>query len=367
MENNFKYIVYQTINIVNNKIYIGVHKTNLNNGFDGYIGNGVNIDYPSTYMNPKYPFQFAVKKYGTANFKRTTLFIFDKEEDAYIKERELVNLEFVQRKDTYNCILGGNVRPLYYYRHKIYQFKEDGTLVKEWKDIYECANFLETWKQSIYSAIINKNRLYGYYWSYNSEIDIKEYSNPNHSQKVYKYDKSGKCLAIYDSINQAAKENNYITATLYNRIKEGACVKGYYYSLKLYDEYKPKPRLILKGKTIYVYDLQGNFVKEISYDKLHEFLGVSSNKRLTTYIKTNTPINNYQLKLEFTKTIPAYVKKNKNKIVLVYKLDGTFVGEYESINKVCRELHLDNSTVNKVLRGVNKSTKGYTLKIKDIV
>lgn len=183
MENNFKYIVYQTINIVNNKIYIGVHKTNLNNGFDGYIGNGVNINYPSTYMNPKYPFQFAVKKYGTANFKRTTLFIFDKEEDAYIKERELVNLEFVQRKDTYNCILGGNVRPLYYYRHKIYQFKEDGTLVKEWKDIYECANFLETWKQSIYSAIINKNRLYGYYWSYNSEIDIKEYSNPNHSQK----------------------------------------------------------------------------------------------------------------------------------------------------------------------------------------
>lgn len=32
-----------------------------------------------------------------------------------------------------------------------------------------------------------------------------------------------------------------------------------------------------------------------------------------------------------------------------------------------KELNLDNSTVNKVLRGVNKSTKGYTLKIKDIV
>ena len=27
MESNFKYIVYQTINLVNNKIYIGVHKS----------------------------------------------------------------------------------------------------------------------------------------------------------------------------------------------------------------------------------------------------------------------------------------------------------------------------------------------------
>ena len=55
MENNFKYIIYQTINLVNNKIYIGVHKTNPTI-FDGYIGNGVNINHPSTYMNPKYPF-----------------------------------------------------------------------------------------------------------------------------------------------------------------------------------------------------------------------------------------------------------------------------------------------------------------------
>ena len=61
------------------------------------------------------------------------------------------------------------------------------------------------------------------------------------------------------------------------------------------------------------------------------------------------------------------MKKNKKKAVLVYKLTGEFVGEYDSISKACKELNLDNSTVNKVLRGVNRSTKGYTLKIKDIV
>ena len=52
-----KYIVYQTINKINNKIYIGVHCTNNPDGFDGYIGCGVRITQPCTYMNPKTPFQ----------------------------------------------------------------------------------------------------------------------------------------------------------------------------------------------------------------------------------------------------------------------------------------------------------------------
>lgn len=366
MENNFKYIVYQTINLVNNKIYIGVHKTNIDI-FDGYIGNGVNINWPSSYMNPKYPFQFAVKKYGTANFRRTTLFIFDDEESAYIKEREIVNYDFVQREDTYNCILGGNVRPLFYYRRPIYQFNTDGVLVKQWNDIYEVSNFLETWKQSIYSAINQKNRLYNYYWSYSDTIDINEYSNPNNSQKVYKYTKEGKCIAIYNSINSAAHENDYKPSELYNRIKEGALTKGYYYSTKLCDQYIPSPRLTLKGKIIYVYNLEGKFIDEVPYNKIFDYLGISSNKKLSTVIKTKSIINDKQLRLEKFDSIEPYIKKNNSKIVLVYKLDGTFIGEYESINKVCRELNLDNSSVNKVLRGVNKSTKGYILKIKDIV
>lgn len=67
-----KYIVYKTVNLVNNKIYIGVHGT-YKDEFDGYIGCGVDIYRPSTYINPKTPFQCAVKKYGIENFKRTTI------------------------------------------------------------------------------------------------------------------------------------------------------------------------------------------------------------------------------------------------------------------------------------------------------
>ena len=58
-----EYIVYETTNLVNNKIYIGVHKTEDSNVFDGYIGCGVLMQHPSSYMNPKTPYQFAVKKH----------------------------------------------------------------------------------------------------------------------------------------------------------------------------------------------------------------------------------------------------------------------------------------------------------------
>ena len=43
MEDNFKYIVYCTVNIKNKHIYVGYHKTINPYGFDSYIGNGVKI------------------------------------------------------------------------------------------------------------------------------------------------------------------------------------------------------------------------------------------------------------------------------------------------------------------------------------
>lgn len=365
MENNFKYIVYQTINIVNNKIYVGVHKTKNPDIFDGYIGNGVNINYPSTYINPKYPFQYAVKKYGTSNFKRSILFIFSDEKEAYTKELEIVNKEFVLRKDTYNCILGGSLRPLEYIRKKIYQFDTNGKLIKEWIDAYEISNYFNIWKNSVYQSIRTKNRLCNFYWSFQKIIDISEYSSPNLSQKVYKYNKFGKCICIYNSINEAAKINNYRPCELFNRIKEQACTRNNYYSLTLYDEFIPKPRLCLKNKIIYVYNINGKFEQAVNYKDIHAYLKLNSNKRISTAIKTQSLIGNKQLRLTYEPKISAYIKTNNFKPVVVYTTDGKFIGEFRSINYACKILKLDNSSVNKVLRGISHSTKGYTIKLKN--
>ena len=124
-----KYIVYQTTNIKNNKIYIGVHKTENPEVFDGYIGCGIRLNNPSSYMNPFTPLQFAVKKYGTSNFKRIILATFDVIDDAFELEKQLVNQIFINRKDTYNAKLGGIGGSSFY--KKINQFDLKGKFLKQ--------------------------------------------------------------------------------------------------------------------------------------------------------------------------------------------------------------------------------------------
>ena len=64
------FIVYETTCLVNNKIYVGVHETENPDIFDGYIGNSINIfNRKYAIENPKFPFHYAVKKYGFHNFK----------------------------------------------------------------------------------------------------------------------------------------------------------------------------------------------------------------------------------------------------------------------------------------------------------
>ena len=81
LNNNVKYIVYVTINKVNKKIYIGVHKTETDR-FDGYLGDGVKISKPSSYKNSKTLFHRAVNKYGVNAFIRFTLFSFNTAKEA---------------------------------------------------------------------------------------------------------------------------------------------------------------------------------------------------------------------------------------------------------------------------------------------
>jgi len=86
------YIVYQTTNIKNGKIYIGKHQTDFLD--DGYIGSG-------HFLNR------AIKRYGLQNFKREILFVLKTEQEMNAKEAELVSEEFCDRRDTYNICPGG--------------------------------------------------------------------------------------------------------------------------------------------------------------------------------------------------------------------------------------------------------------------
>lgn len=86
------YTIYKITNNVNSKIYIGVHKTS--NISDAYMGSGIAI-------------KNAIKKYGKENFTKDILFIYENKEDAYKKEQEIVNQDFINSPNTYNGKLGG--------------------------------------------------------------------------------------------------------------------------------------------------------------------------------------------------------------------------------------------------------------------
>lgn len=125
-----KYIVYKTTNLVNNKIYIGVHGTEDPNIFDGYIGNSINIKkFNREWRNSSVPFHRAVFKYGCENFRRETLRVFDNLEDALDLERWLVTEDFIKQSNTYNATIGGGMPPML--NKLIYQYSIIGEYEQE--------------------------------------------------------------------------------------------------------------------------------------------------------------------------------------------------------------------------------------------
>nr|DAM35152.1 MAG TPA: intron associated endonuclease [Bacteriophage sp.] len=210
-----KYIVYKTINKINNKIYIGVHKTEDPEIFDGYLSNGVYVQRPSSYSNPKTHFQFAIKKYGVENFIRTVVKVFDVENDAYKLESELVNEEFIKREDTYNLVPGG--RDVSQFMVKVYMYDIEGNFEMEFESLVAAAKYLSptaTGGGHLPRAIKRRHQFLGHQFSYEKFDNIgpiKAMKNRLHIEKAYsggkvgKFDEYGNLLETFDTMTDCIK------------------------------------------------------------------------------------------------------------------------------------------------------------------
>lgn len=227
-----KYIVYKTTSKINNKIYIGVHKTENPDVFDGYLGCGVYIYRPSSYNYPKTHFQYAVKKYGIENFTRTTIKIFDNEKDAYELETKIVNDDFIKRDDTYNIVLGG--RDTSQFMVKVYMYDLDGNFEMEFESLISAAKYLNPNAKGgghLPRAIKNRHQFLGHQFSYEKFENIgpiKAMKNRIHVEKPYsgekvgRFDSCGNLLETFETMTDCVKAG-YKNAKLVALGKRKSC------------------------------------------------------------------------------------------------------------------------------------------------
>jgi hypothetical protein len=112
------YIIYKTTCLVNNKSYIGKHKTKDLN--DGYLGSG------------KY-LKRAIQKYGEVNFTKEILYVFDNEHEMNEKEHELVNESYIKDVNNYNLCIGGKGGFSYINNNKLASLANKNTITVKHK------------------------------------------------------------------------------------------------------------------------------------------------------------------------------------------------------------------------------------------
>lgn len=361
-----KYIVYLTTNLKSqinglNRIYVGVHQTNDPSIFDGYLGCGCYANQPSTYMYPKTPFQYAVKKYGPSAFMRTVLFIYDDKQEAYNKESEIVNLDFIQQSHTYNVSLGGTVATNY---QPLYQFDLNGTLVKTWEYSIEAYEFYQTPRKKFDYAVNDKHPLFDSLWSRSDTIDISEYSTkPWGEPKVtHLYDINGKWINEFISRKDCADHIGSTEQAVVKAIKQQSLiVKQYYVSDYLVDELKPKARRQYAQARIYVYNeesqLLGSGIGKEIMPIIQEY---SWNTIRDAFRYKDGWYKTFYLSLQEINRVPERILGSRIKID-VYTKYGDFIETLNTVKEVRQKYGVPSSKIKNIEQG-NRYFKDWIFK-----
>lgn len=284
-----KYIVYKTTCLVNGKYYIGKHQTENPEVFDGYLGNSVWINRTDKLKNPQFPFHFAVKKYGVNNFKRETLFVFNTAEEAFDKEAEIVNEEFIKRDDNYNVVIGGKggkqlPRP-------VYRFNFQGILIENFENVYIAAEAINRNYTNINDAICNKRTCARSLWSDEPQIDISQYKITSRNT-YYIYDSDGYYVTKFNSNEECIEFLNTDRGNLTRAVKLQNRIKGFFISTEKYDKIRIQVTK-LNGK-LNRYTIEGKYIDSFeSAAQARQVLGLKL-ASLSQAIKLGRQCNGYR-------------------------------------------------------------------------
>ena len=341
-----KYIVYQTVNKVNGKLYIGVHKTENPDVFDRYIGNGIKIGYQL--KNPKTVYQYALKKYGYDNFIRTTLYIFNSAEEAFAKEAEIVNIDWVKSDNNYNTCIGGMYSSA---TKSLYQFDYKGNLIKKWIACFEAEDYYGCCRGRFKIAVDNKRSAFESYWSFNDTIDVKDYRKSVHCE-LYQFDLNGNLLKVWTSLKEASESLNINCKTISECIMRKKKYKNCWWSHdpdNIYDIIKYNKLFNLNYKAIRQFDSNHNFLQE--FNSMKEASSILNIKYGTIKhgVLTKCLVNS-QFYFEYVSPISKTTK------IKQFDLNGNLIKIWDSISQCAKE----HPKCREVLKGVRKQTHGFT-------
>lgn len=361
MEKNWKYIVYETTNLINGKIYVGLHKTEDPNIFDKYLGNGVYSTQPYTYQYAKTAFQYAVKKYGPSNFKRKTLAVFDTIEEASDLEEQIVNEKFLARDDVYNMVLGGLGGYFISNRIKVFKYDLEGNFLEEYESFADAALKNDCDYTLISYAVRKKNKGKGYFWNTDKveKLDLSQYNlGLNHAIKVYCYDKSGKYLGGFNTLTEAGRKLGTYSGTVKKHALLGNLYKNSIYICFTKEETYDKARTeYLRNRTVYKYNSDGSFCKKYETQLEAE---CENKTNITKAIRLKSPDENgFLWGLEELPYYNAPKTKNKKRQVGKFDLNGNLIKTYDSATAAEKE---NGTSVWKVLAGTNQTHKQHIYK-----
>lgn len=294
-----KYIVYVTVNLCNGKLYFGVHRTNPE-VFDGYIGCGI---YRQSNANKKYPLHSAVRKYGYNNFKRTTIEIFPDTQEglnqAYGLERQIVTSTLLKSKSVYNSKIGG----------------QGGCNIEQ--------------------------------------------------RRVYKYDLNGEFLQSFKSINDAALSID-VNSDLYTIIKGirnnclGYTSSSYNYFWSYNKEFTYNSNLKIK---VAQYAISGKFIRW--YNSITEAEQDHQISSIKQAIKKHYLAGGFQWRVyngDDSDISSYYTKALKDVPIAMLDKNGEVIKTYSSVNECAKENNLSSSQINRVLKNIIHSHKGFKFK-----
>lgn len=363
-----KYIVYKTTNLKciidgHNCIYIGVHKVNENRIDDKYLGCGVYAHRDKSYLKPYTNFQYAVKKYGPKAFKREILYIFDTAEEAYRKEAEIVNEDFLKLPYVYNMVLGGRegICAAGFQNYSISQFTLDGVLIKTWNTSLDIVKYYNCSLYRIQDAVFRHIKYMNCYWSKEDYIDISNYGS-THSKPVYLYTKEGKYFECFESRTKCAEYLQCYPQSVSHAIRNEVSIKGYYVSDSLVDIYIPKPRAKLKNAKLYLYH-NGEYIGEFIGKEIFPRLSMYSFSKLDSIVNSNCGwYKDYYISLEKLTEDEVKQKPKKFKSVDVYDKDMNFIETLESVKAMKEKYNIQTTHATLLLRGAMEH-KQYIFKV----